>query len=216
MPDDSLPQIISRSEAKAAGLKRYFTGKACKRNHISERSVANLTCLACQRHVPPLNKPTLISSIYKVQEKGLSRKDYDDSPRGRSLKRAAGKRYYYSPQGSASRERRRKKPRSDAARAALRRYKRTDKGKISGVIHNNLRRARKLTQIGEFTTDDYKRLLSTQKKCHICRKPFTKSDPATQDHIIALADGGMHDRTNIALAHLSCNIRKNRTRTHLI
>jgi hypothetical protein len=29
--------IISCKEAKARGLKRYFTGKPCKRGHIAEQ-----------------------------------------------------------------------------------------------------------------------------------------------------------------------------------
>tara|TARA_R100000687_G_C6413981_1_gene147745 strand:- start:298 stop:879 length:582 start_codon:yes stop_codon:yes gene_type:complete len=40
--------IISRKEAKAQGLKRYFTGKPCKHGHISERQISNGSCLTCQ------------------------------------------------------------------------------------------------------------------------------------------------------------------------
>lgn len=39
--------IIIWSDARDAGLKRYFTGKPCKRGHISERLVSNQGCLAC-------------------------------------------------------------------------------------------------------------------------------------------------------------------------
>lgn len=41
-------EIISRKEAKEKGLKRYFTGKPCKRGHITERMVSTLTCVACK------------------------------------------------------------------------------------------------------------------------------------------------------------------------
>lgn len=40
-------QIITRSEAKALGLKRYFTGKPCKHGHMSERKVCDSRCLTC-------------------------------------------------------------------------------------------------------------------------------------------------------------------------
>ena len=40
-------QIISRAQAKALGLKRYFTGLFCKHGHIAERSVANRGCAQC-------------------------------------------------------------------------------------------------------------------------------------------------------------------------
>ena len=42
-----MPDIITKSEAKARGLKRYFTGKPCKRGHMCERSVSTSNCLEC-------------------------------------------------------------------------------------------------------------------------------------------------------------------------
>jgi hypothetical protein len=41
--------IISRAEAKALGLKRYFTGKPCKRGHVTERGVNGPGCMECTR-----------------------------------------------------------------------------------------------------------------------------------------------------------------------
>lgn len=43
----AIPKIISRKEAKAQGLKRYFTGKPCKRGHVCERDVKNGQCQEC-------------------------------------------------------------------------------------------------------------------------------------------------------------------------
>ena len=40
-------EIISRSEAKARGLKTYFTGKPCKHGHIATRLVSSGTCREC-------------------------------------------------------------------------------------------------------------------------------------------------------------------------
>ncbi len=40
-------KIISYAEAKAQGLKRYFTGKPCKNGHRSERMVSHCGCIAC-------------------------------------------------------------------------------------------------------------------------------------------------------------------------
>lgn len=37
------------TEARAAGLHRYFTGQPCKHGHIAERLVSNHTCLECVR-----------------------------------------------------------------------------------------------------------------------------------------------------------------------
>ena len=41
------PKVITRDEALAAGLTRYFNGKPCPHGHVSERLVANRVCAAC-------------------------------------------------------------------------------------------------------------------------------------------------------------------------
>ena len=40
-------QIISRSDAKARGLKTYFTGKPCPRGHVAPRQTSNGICREC-------------------------------------------------------------------------------------------------------------------------------------------------------------------------
>ena len=40
-------EIITRKQAKELGLKRYFTGKPCKRGHVAERRVSSRRCLEC-------------------------------------------------------------------------------------------------------------------------------------------------------------------------
>jgi hypothetical protein len=40
-------EILSRDEALEKGLKRYFTGKPCKRGHVSERFTVSKNCVGC-------------------------------------------------------------------------------------------------------------------------------------------------------------------------
>lgn len=40
--------IITKKQAKSEGLKRYFTGKPCKRGHIAERTTSSGTCVMCE------------------------------------------------------------------------------------------------------------------------------------------------------------------------
>jgi hypothetical protein len=42
-------RIISRAEARASGLVRYFTGRRCKHGHVAEREVSSGSCLPCHR-----------------------------------------------------------------------------------------------------------------------------------------------------------------------
>jgi hypothetical protein len=61
--------IISRKEAKAQGLKRFFTGRACKRGHVSERFVANNMCAGCAHILWPKYHPP-----EKERERSLQRR----------------------------------------------------------------------------------------------------------------------------------------------
>ena len=41
--------VISRKDAKAQGLKFYFTGEPCKNNHIDQRYVNGCACVSCKK-----------------------------------------------------------------------------------------------------------------------------------------------------------------------
>lgn len=41
--------VISKAEARALGLPRYFTGVPCIRGHLTERQVSNGGCMDCSR-----------------------------------------------------------------------------------------------------------------------------------------------------------------------
>lgn len=40
-------EIVSQGEAKERGLKRYFTGRPCKRGHVGERRASTGHCMTC-------------------------------------------------------------------------------------------------------------------------------------------------------------------------
>jgi len=45
-----MQELISRSEARAKGLRRYFTGRPCRRGHVAERLVSTQHCRECSNH----------------------------------------------------------------------------------------------------------------------------------------------------------------------
>ena len=61
-------EIITKTEAKAKGLKRYFTGKPCKNGHVAERHISGrCTCTLCiiSRRKKPINRECKVcGSIY--------------------------------------------------------------------------------------------------------------------------------------------------------
>lgn len=44
---DEARKIITRDEARALGLTRYFTGNECVRGHVAERNTGNRSCVEC-------------------------------------------------------------------------------------------------------------------------------------------------------------------------
>lgn len=40
---------ITREQAKSEGMKRYFTGKPCKRGHVCERYTSDYQCVVCKK-----------------------------------------------------------------------------------------------------------------------------------------------------------------------
>lgn len=61
---------ISRAEAKARGLKRYFTGIPCKHGHVEERNASDSACVEC-RSIMNKARPT-----YPWAEWSESRKEH--------------------------------------------------------------------------------------------------------------------------------------------
>lgn len=41
-------EVITRAEARARGLRRYFTGQPCENGHVAERLVRGTECVACR------------------------------------------------------------------------------------------------------------------------------------------------------------------------
>ena len=57
-------KIVSLQEARARGLKRYFTGKSCPHGHVAERCVAHRCCVVCIRNtVSALEKMKNIAHV---------------------------------------------------------------------------------------------------------------------------------------------------------
>lgn len=78
-------KIISRKEAKALGLKRYFTGKPCCRGHVAERYTTG-NCLDCMKEDSVGRR---CPRTDKMREKDRAR--YSKNP---DKKRAASKKYW--------------------------------------------------------------------------------------------------------------------------
>ncbi len=200
--------LIAPEEAVALGLNRYFTGQPCKNGHVAERSVVSRCCVTCL---------ALSQARYQVTEKAKARKKrHARTEKAKATRRhsASELRYARSETFKATQARYRSTPKGQATYL---RAQRSENGRACARRSVAARRARaRCAPPGIFTAADDRKLRALQKKCHICGKRFTKADAATLDHVIALADGGTNDASNIALAHRSCNCRKRDQRFNLL
>jgi hypothetical protein len=119
-------QIISRVEAKALGLKTFFTGKACRRGHIAERYVSSPSCVECK-------KDDAASFYEQNREKRLSQcAEWRSANKGR--KQATNKAWY-----EANKERQRAatkkctEAKKDEYAATARAWQRANRGKRRAI-----------------------------------------------------------------------------------
>ena len=84
----------TRGEARALGTKRYFTGKRCVNNHLSDRYTINSACLECRREYDKGRDQSHYqnSDKYKAYQKEYHKK-YDSTDRGKAIKQAANDRW---------------------------------------------------------------------------------------------------------------------------
>ena len=198
--------VVTRAQAQAAGLKRYFTGKPCPAGHVCERWIASYSCDACQR----LD----------------SEKRYAENRHGRrSFSRERAKAAYHADL-EASREKMRliarltyelRKPYMAAWREANRsRLNAKNRAKWLTIteaereakrVHIRNRRAKKRGNGGKHTAKQIKDLFAKQGgKCANC---FTKLKAGYHaDHIQPIARGGSNAIHNIQLLCQNCNQRK--------
>jgi 5-methylcytosine-specific restriction endonuclease McrA len=198
--------IVTRTEAKTAGLKRYFTGKPCPKGHISERWVASYSCDTCQR--------IDLSVLYATNRKGrrIRKLAATKALREANLEAARAKERLIARRVYESR-----KPQVAAWRAAnierLRAYVRarfavaTEEQRAKKRAYVRNRRAKLAGNGGEHTGPQILDLLIRQRhKCPFCSANLRRGYHV--DHIMPIHLGGSNDIGNIQLLCATCNISK--------
>jgi 5-methylcytosine-specific restriction endonuclease McrA len=98
-------EAISRADAKARGLKRYFTGLPCKYGHIEERVVANGLCIACAYEAEKRYKAAHPDKM-REKWKRIGRARNSDPLRKEAVKRNRQKWIECNPDKEADRQKR--------------------------------------------------------------------------------------------------------------
>jgi hypothetical protein len=94
-------EIITRAQATAAGLPRYYTGKPCLKGHDCERQTGNGNCMACARehqrdhYADPENK----------KHKRLYNQEYAADPKNQKRNRLYSRERQQDPEAKERRRR---------------------------------------------------------------------------------------------------------------
>lgn len=190
--------IVTRPQAQANGLKRYFDAKPCSRGHLSEKMVSNRTCVTClQQSIAGWRA----ANTDRVSEYN-SNYYYADHAASKARGLAA---YYANREARLEANRAWHVEHSDIHKERCRSWRENNVERKR--IHDNNRRARKLATNGTYTAADIERIYADQRgRCAYCRAKLGQR--FWRDHIVPLAKGGTNTARNIQLTCRRCNARK--------
>jgi 5-methylcytosine-specific restriction endonuclease McrA len=227
--------IITRAEAKARGLKRWYSGEPCKHGHVAERSTSTGVCIECRlgyvkawREVNPEAKRAR-GKVWRAANPDKVRaykKAYYAA--NRDVLRAQTKAWY-----AANRDRARARSKAfrtanaDKVRAKKKAYHEENRDKKNARTrewlkqnpdaareHKAAKRARKRSQMGVVSRGIRAKLRMLQNgKCAYCRASLKKAGEHL-DHVMPLALGGKHEDSNLQLLCPPCNMSKNAKHPH--
>lgn len=174
--------IVTRAEAKAVGLVRYFNGIPCKRGHIAQRTTGNNTCIVCAR--------------------GSSSASHKAHPPNQILARARRLRW-----SDANKEHPRNfyVANAEMVKARVKAWRAANRQTVYANVRN--RNAKKRAAAGSHTAADIQMLFKAQRgRCAYCRVSIKSGHHV--DHITALVKGGSNAVANLQLTCVRCNTSK--------
>lgn len=175
---------LSRAEAVALGVKRYYDGKVCKRGHNGLKAIGT-GCVAC--------------SNLRAKESASRRKNevaaYQQQYRIENLDKLKA---YRKDWGVLNLD-------QDSENARLLALYHSDRPKYRVIQHNS--RARQFGVAGQLSIGIVSSLLEQQQcKCKYCQVDI--SETWEIDHRVAIACGGTNTDNNIQLLCKPCNSSK--------
>lgn len=205
--------VMTRREARTAGLEFYFTGKPCPQGHLALRRTVKPDCMVCaaQWRAAAKKKPSRNPVKRLATERG--EKTYQDGkpcPNGHEnpKRRTSNSTCVICVAAKVTKHRRRRIATDpEGWRAERKRWAETAKPKtrVYQAVYQSIRKAKVKGAQGSYTREDVARLRIAQDgKCAACGQ----QKRLEVDHIKAIADGGSNNPVNLQLLCRNCNASK--------
>ncbi len=211
-------KIIRRKDALAQGLKRYFTGKPCKRGHIADRFTSQGDCIVCSdennkrkpwHKVHPERARTLARERAR-QYSAEGRRQFQTDPE--KNKERCKARYHADPERSKAEwlARPNRKQLLEEARERTRQWEldNPEQAKLNHAVQAHRRRARKRQAGGSHTRADIQRILEAQNFLCVYCPADLREVKRHLDHIQPISRGGSNNKENLQWLCASCNQSK--------
>lgn len=228
-----MDKIVTLAEARGSGLKRYYTGQACKYGHVCQRMVSNRKCLACLREQKAAwNKENVdrrreskkawdkrneahvavYAEKYLAANEELCKKRCRDWHARNKEHHASLNKVWREENKEYFREyaEEYRKVNKDKIQERVRQYRNTPEGKAKHRVSQHNRDARIKSNGGRLSSADIKIVMERQRG--MCVAPNCNKSVRTSyhiDHRMPISKGGTNDIRNIDILCPSCNMRKN-------
>ena len=218
-------ELLSRKEAIALGMKRYFTGKPCSKGHIDYRNTCDHACCACGREKAKAFRASNPDYVKAMNLKQSEKRRSSPDLKARAVKQAKKwadenrekylaylkERYHSNKEKYLEQMRERYyENRKDPEWVKKERERCREKDRKNPEAKRSstrTRRARMMSAEGRHNALDIQKILqSQQSKCVYCKCEISKAYDV--DHILPLSRGGSNWPDNLQCLCPSCNAKK--------
>jgi len=217
-------KIMARKDAKAAGLTRYYTGKHCPRNHITERMTSSGRCHRCTQDdkysaakLDPEKQKAYMASwheknkdyelIYRKENAEMIRQNSAKWAKENPEKHSDNARLWRVKNIDRADENRRKWRRENPERMTFlsKRWRENNPEKQRTIMFNRNSASRGVRLAVKHGLLE-EMMNSQSSKCAYCQVNI--SNEFHVDHLIPVSKGGGNSPENLQLLCPSCNLRK--------